>query len=228
MTPSAPRRRAQPVQDRAPAALDEIRLAGMRTRDEARDPDPAARRRPDDGPARPDVAAATLALQRSAGNQAVSALVARTPAADTKEGERSGEPRATLPGVGTIRLLSVSLPPSRPGGTGRPGGRGEQEPAIRELTVTSRAGAHTPALAKAANDGRAMTVEIVLPGEKIVRLTLTGAIISAYQTSGGGQSGEIETWTLDFQAIERSVEGGDDSGSTEETASAAPLPAGGL
>jgi hypothetical protein len=228
VTPSAPRRRAQPVQARAPVALDEIRLEGMRTRDEARDPDPATRRRPDDGPARPDVAASALALQRSAGNRAVSALVARTPAPDATEGEGSGEPRATLPGVGTIRLLSVSLPPARPGGTGRPGGRGEQEPAIRELTVTSRAGAHSPALAKAANDGRAMTVEIVLPGEKVVRLTLTGAIISAYQTSGGGRSGDIETWTLDFQGIERSVEGGEDSGLTEETSAAAPLPGGGV
>jgi type VI protein secretion system component Hcp len=177
---------------------------------------------------RSDVVETTLALQRSAGNQAVSGLVARAPTGDTKEkeGAKAGGPQATLPGIGTIPLLSVSFSPSRLGGTGGSGGREETEPAVRELVVTSRVGEHTPALLKAASDGKAMKVEIVIPGERTTRLTLTGAIVSSYQVSGRGQPEETETWTLNVQAIEHAAEEAEGAASGRETSSwSAPFPA---
>jgi hypothetical protein len=108
-----------------------------------------------------------LALQRSAGNQAVSALLARSPdtAAPTDDqGAKVSGPRATLTGIGTIALLSVSLDPSRAKGTTP--GRGGSDNAPKDIVITSRLGPHSPKLSKAALDGKAMDVEIVMPGGK--------------------------------------------------------------
>jgi type VI protein secretion system component Hcp len=181
----------------------------MRKRDRAREHDGSERRRPGEPPPRSDVAETMLALQRSAGNQAVSALVARSPAGDEKESAKGGGARATLADIGTIQLLSVSFPTSAPAGTGRSADREQGEPTVRELVLTSRAGEHSPKLARAASDGKTMEVEVIVSGRKAMRLKLTGAVVSSYQMSGGGQPEEIETWTLDFQAIEQTFEEGE-------------------
>ena len=176
-------------------------------------------------PDRPQPAEQVLALQRSAGNQAVSALLARSPdtavPADDKGAKASGH-TATLPGIGTIPLLSVSMEPGRR--AGRPGGRGgKDEETPKEIVVTSRLGPHSSKLSKAALDGNAMDVEIVMPGGKRThRLTLKGAIVSGYSTTGGDDP--IETWTLNFSAMTHTVDGesiepdggGRGSGSDEE------------
>ena len=142
-----------------------------------------------------------LELQRTAGNQAVTALLARAPVeaapADAKAPAASGQ-RAVLPGIGTIALLSASLDQGRlAGGPGAgKGRRGEDGP--QDVVLTSRPGKHTPDLAKAAREGTPMTVELVL-GEKF-KLVLEGAIVSGYTSSGQGDA-VIESWTLNFRGM---------------------------
>jgi hypothetical protein len=116
--------------------------------------------------AEPAPAERLLAFQRSAGNRAVGALLARSPnpaaPGDSKATETSG-PHATLPGIGTIALLSVSLDADRASGrTAKELGN--------EIAVTSRQGPHSSLLSKAVLDGKPMHVEIVLPrGEGAIR-----------------------------------------------------------
>jgi hypothetical protein len=141
-----------------------------------------------------------LALQRSAGNRAVSAMLARAPdtavPADAKGTEGSGM-RATLEGIGTIPLLSINIQPGR--------GMRDEQSLPREITVTSRYGPHSARLHKAMLDGKAMDVEIVMQGRgATVRLSLKAAVVSGYHPPGGD---EIESWTLDYSSITHSVEG---------------------
>src|SRR5215210_1424942 len=146
-----------------------------------------------------------LALQRGAGNQAVSGMLARTP--DTKEKAATG-PTAKVGEIGTIPIESVNLDASRLAGQGGTG-RNRQEPP-KELTLTSRIGKHSTALQKAAVDGTAMDVEIRIPhGEKTVVITVKGAMVSSYHASG-----ESESWQLNAQSVSMTVEGeGSDTGS---------------
>src|SRR5262245_34937360 len=130
----------------------------MRMRGQAPGRDEPARPGPGDPPARRGGVETVLALHRSAGNRAVSELVARAPAPDAKGATAAG-PRAVLSGIGTIPLLSVSFPPSGPGGAKGSGEGEEGQPPARELVVTSRVGDHSAALVNAAGDGRAMEVE---------------------------------------------------------------------
>ena len=180
-----------------------VRSADMRRRRDERDADERGRLRSDEPERRPDPAETMLALQRSAGNRAVSALVARTPD-DMKKGvEKAEGASATLEGIGTIPILSVSFPPARAGTGGSGGDREQSSP--HELVLTSKVGEHSASLVKAAGDGRQMTVEIVVPGKGAMLLKLTGAIVASYQTSGRGPD-EMESWTLNFKAIERTTE----------------------
>jgi hypothetical protein len=149
-----------------------------------------------------------LALQRSAGNRAVSALLARSPdATKSKEDEKGAAAAgasAKLSGIGTIPLLSVSFDVNRtPGGRGGEGGA----PPPQEIVFFSKIGEHSAKLTQAAIDGRPMEVEVILPGGgSTVRLKLTGAIVSSYSKSGG-DPGATESWTLNFQSLEHTREG---------------------
>ncbi len=183
-------------------------------RDHARRREQPDRRRPDEQPLEPAPADKVLALQRSAGNQAVSAFLARSPDdAKTKEkpktetAEASGA-RATLSGIGTIALLSVSF--GRVGSpVGGSGGGREGQPNPRELILASRVGEHSAKLLKALIDGRPMAVEVIVPGaDSTLRLELTGAIVSNYNKSGEGENA-TESWTLDFESIEQHGREGD-------------------
>jgi hypothetical protein len=147
-----------------------------------------------------------LALQRSAGNRAVSDLLARSP--DAKEAEKSAGASGlivTLPGIGTIPLLSVSFgASSRHGGSGSGSGK---PPAVREIGFSSKVGEHSSKLFKATIDGQPMDAEIILPSkEGGVRIKLKGAIVSQYSTGGSGGEHGTETWTLNVQAIEQTSE----------------------
>ena len=162
--------------------------------DHVRTPEEERERRERGEPRRRPPAERVLALQRSAGNRAVSELLARAPeGTDTKEDAKATGPRATLPGIGTIPLLSWSFSSrSRQGG-----GSGKSD--VREMQFSSKVGKHSPALFKAAIDGPPMEVEVVSGG---MVLKLKGAIVSNYTTSGEGDDA-IETWTLDFETIEQ-------------------------
>jgi len=178
----------------------------MHGRDHVRSLDESERRRPH--PARAEPAHELLKLQRSAGNQAVSALLARSPdaGAPVQEQEKaSSGAKATLSDIGTIPLLSIALGTGR-GPTG--GSRGEaREPPSREIGLSSKIGVHSVKLHKAMLDGKAMTVEVThRKGKRTIRLTLEGAIVSSYSTSGTGGDA-IESWSLNFTSIQHSVEG---------------------
>ena len=148
-----------------------------------------------------------LALQRSAGNRAVSAMLAREPAPADAKAPPAAAATAKLSGVGTIPLLSVSFDAGRgiPPPTGRGGDREAAGP--REIVVTSRQGKHSSLLAKAAVSGGPMTVEIVM-GQGKLMLTLENALISSYSTSGGAEGeGGLESWTLNFSAMKQERKG---------------------
>lgn len=165
--------------------------------------------RRDDTAPRQDAAAAVLALQGSAGNQAVGALLARVPAGAPEKTERpEGAARVTLGDIGTIQVESVQLPPSG-GGRGGPGGGGKGKPPVGELILTSRVGPHSSALLRASADGRAMDGRVEFRGDDL-RLELTKAIVASYQVSTVDE-GRTEHWTLDAEAVEfvtRQPEGG--------------------
>jgi Type VI secretion system effector, Hcp len=168
---------------------------------------PPGTQRPDELHRKPDSTPATdnvLALQRSAGNHAVTALLARSPdVTKPREEEKSAAAagaRATLPGIGTIALLSVDF------GGRRPTGREGEEPPVREIVLSSKSGEHSAKLSKAALDGKPMEVEVIVPrGRSTLRLKLKGAIVSSYSTSGGEDP--VESWTLDFESMEQTLEG---------------------
>ena len=174
----------------------------MDRRKRSRPEDERERRAPDAPPA---PAHPLLELQRGAGNRAVSSLLARAP--DTKEQpkeEAATGTRATLPGVGTIPLLSAQLGGSRGPGRGRQ--EDDEKDTSGEIVLTSKVGKHSPRLLKASLDGKPMTVEVVIEGSGgSLRLELKGAMISSYSAgSGGGE--EIETWTLNFKSMEQNLQ----------------------
>jgi type VI protein secretion system component Hcp len=152
---------------------------------------------------RPDVpgpAAAVLALQRAAGNQAVGAMLARQPKPTAPPKKETGF-RVVFPGIGTIPVESIQMgtTQARPG---RPAEREPGTPSFSEMHFTSRVGAHSTALFKAALDGKAVDVEVFMPGEKTtIVLKLTNALVTSYNTSGGQGEG-LESWTLNFSAAE--------------------------
>jgi hypothetical protein len=177
----------------------------MHRRDQGRRREELDGRRADDHPLRRSEADKVLALQRSAGNQAVSGLLARSP--DTAEPKTEGAEgtRATLSGIGTIPLLSASFGMGNaPGGS--TSGRREGGKGPREIVLVSKVGEHSAKLVKATADGNPMAVEVILASG--VRLKLKGALVSRYSTSGEGPDA-LESWTLDFESLEQSREGGE-------------------
>ena len=159
-----------------------------------------------------------LALQRSAGNQAVSALLARSPDGakpkeTDKERPRPREPERRCPASARSR----SCPSASAGAprAGRRAGRGSAR-AIRksggEIAFASKAGEHSSKLFKASIDGQPMVVEVIMPGGKsALRIELKGAIVSNYVTSGEGDDA-TESWTLNFESMEHSTEGEGEGG----------------
>ncbi len=177
----------------------------MHERDRARGPEETDRREPAVQPLRLDAAEGVLALQRGAGNQAVSAYLARSPDAGAPTEERkpasgaAAGSSATLPGIGTIALLSVSFGGGDIGS--RPG-----KVLTKDVVFSSRVGEHSAKLMKASFDGNPMAVEVVLQrGKSTHRIKLTGAIVSSYSTTGGENA--TESWTLNAQEVEHSFEG---------------------
>jgi hypothetical protein len=188
----------------------------MQRRDQSRRPrrpEELDRRRADEQPLRSEAADRVLALQRSAGNQAVSALLARSPDGATEEKDKTESAgasglRATLPGIGTIPLLSFGSSARGPSVGSGGGSHGDDKaPTFREMVFSSRVGEHSPKLFKANIDGKPMEVEVIVPrGRSTLRLKLKGAIVSNYNSSGAGDD-PTESWTLNFESVEQSTEG---------------------
>ena len=143
-----------------------------------------------------------LALQRSAGNQAVSAILARAPADKDKEKEAAATgPTATVASIGTIPLNSVGIDVGRLAGGA---GGAKQRELPREVSLSSQLGRHSAELARAAASGTPLgDVEIRIPrGKTTVVLTVKNAMVSDYRTSG-----ESESWQITGDSIAFRVEG---------------------
>ena len=135
-------------------------------------------------------AARIIALQRTVGNQAVAAMLAREAA--PKQEPAPG--LAILDGIGTIPLESVSL------GEVHKGGSREKPVTTREVNVMSKQGDHSSALQRASIDGKPFEVELLI-GDK-VRVKLHKAMISSFSMSGHGGDGPMDSWTLNAESIE--------------------------
>ena len=94
-------------------------------------------------PVVPGPAADLLALQRSAGNQAVRAMLSREPKPTAPPKKETGF-RVVFPGIGTIPVESIQMgaTQARPG---RPAEREPGPPAFSDMHFTSRVGGHSTA-----------------------------------------------------------------------------------
>jgi type VI protein secretion system component Hcp len=162
-----------------------------------------------------------LQLQRSAGNRAVAALVARdtpkTKAPPPKKPEKP-PPKQTyvkIEGMDAIPVESVQF-----GAHSRPSRQDREKsepspPAFSEIVITSLLGDHSNALVKMSLWGEPSSAEIVFvkgaDGQPYMKLKLTKALISSYNVSGHGGSPDghpMESWTLNAEKIEYEHLGG--------------------
>jgi hypothetical protein len=126
-------------------------------------------------------------------NQAFAALVARDATKEKpKEKAPVTGPRVVFPDIGAVPIESMQW-----AGGGRPPGGGQDRPS--EVTFTSKVGDHSSDLMRQALEGKAQDVEVFLSGTKF---KLKGAMVSSYSTGAGGENEPLESWTLNFQAIE--------------------------
>jgi type VI protein secretion system component Hcp len=149
------------------------------------------------------IAAELFALQRSAGNRAVAAMLARDAKAPARpKGDKAAPPKpagphVTIEGIGVIPLESFQWGSQR-----GPGGHGGGQPHVTEMQFSSQLGPHSNDLFRATLSGEAHDAEIVYPtkdGE--LRIKLKGAMVSSYSTSGEGKDA-MESWTLNFTGVE--------------------------
>ena len=159
---------------------------------------------------RPAAAEAVLALQKSAGNRAVSSMLAREPdatqLAETVDEKQASSTSVTLSGIGVIPLLSVNM-----GGGGGGGGSFKAQ----DISFSSTVGEHSSKLQQALTQGTAMEAEVVLVrGTQTIRVKLKGAMVSSYSVGGG--EGQAETWSLNFAEFEQVIQGPERGGEPGE------------
>ncbi len=172
----------------------------MDARDRTHQEEPEATRSAD-APARPQPSRRVHALQRSAGNRAVSALLAREPddatPADTRKAD-SGIGVVTLTGIGAIPVLSVSLGPERrPAGPSGGGASGDRDTKTQTATFSSRVGEHSVKLAQAVAAGTPVAGDIAISGAVVFKLA--GAFLTSYSMSPGGGSDPTESFAIVFE-----------------------------
>ena len=147
------------------------------------------------------------ALQRSAGNRSVSALLAREPDDAQPEDSRTSDPPksaaggvATLDGIGAIPLLSVTI--GAPGGSFGFGGGGATGRSVpNQLMCTSAVGDHSPKLNQAVATGASMAADVLIG--TAFHLALAGAMVSSYSASGAGGDAPTESWSLVFESSKK-------------------------
>jgi hypothetical protein len=153
----------------------------------------AGRRALDDSQHSPAREAPAPASVLGFGNQALAALIARDATKEKpKEKPAVTGPRVEFPDIGAVPIESMQW-----AGGGRPRGRGQDRPS--EITFTSKVGDHSSDLMRQALEGKAHDVEVFFGSTKF---KLKGAMVSSYTTGAGGEKEPLETWTLNFQAIE--------------------------
>ena len=167
-------------------------------------PEELARDQRGDRPAGAGGVARARALQRSAGNRSVSALLARDPDDPQPLDSKTPDPPksttgglATLEGIGSIPLISVTS--GTPGGSfgfGGGGATGRSTP--KQLSCTSTVGEHSTKLNQAVVNGTSMTADVLIG--PALHLTLTGAMVSSYTASGAGGDAPTESWSLVFES----------------------------
>jgi|tagenome__1003787_1003787.scaffolds.fasta_scaffold20857422_2 hypothetical protein len=136
-------------------------------------------------------AARIIALQRTVGNHAVAAMLAR------EAKPKAAEPAhglAIVEGLGTIPLIAVQL------GELRKSADREKPAASQEITVMSKMGDQSAALALASQHGDVFEVELFV-GEKL-HLKLHKAMVSMFQENGHGADGPVDSWVLNAESIE--------------------------
>jgi hypothetical protein len=156
---------------------------------------------------------ALIALQRTAGNRAVGAMLARDipPAvepADAKKDAAPAGPHVIVPGIGAIPIDSYSMSVGRP--VSPPSDdRGEEKPKKDkkddehpggDITFTSQQGEHSTELHRWSLDGRPKDLVIVVPREgAAMRITLKAALITSFHISPGPPP--MESWTVNCNAM---------------------------
>jgi hypothetical protein len=151
-------------------------------------------------------AAKVLELQKTAGNRATGAALARWPLIGAAVGEWPKQLEMIIDGKTIIPLESAQL------GTDRhltSTGVNREKPAEEngEMVITLKSGEWSNDLLRESLSGRGYkTVEIVLPGKdgKGVRVILTDVLISSYSVSGhgGATDGPMESIALNFKKRE--------------------------
>jgi len=157
---------------------------------------------------------ALLELQRTAGNRAVGAMLARDtttaePADAKKQAVPSG-PHVIVPGIGAIPVESFSLSVAKQGPGGGPDteerpkkdkGKQDDELPGGDVSFTSKQGEHSSELFRWSHQGPAKDLVIVVPkGETVVRITLKNALITSFNLSSGGDA-DYESWTVNCTAM---------------------------
>ena len=143
-------------------------------------------------------AARILALQRTAGNHAVAAMLARE-AKPKQEAPANG--LAIVDGIGTIPLLSFSMSEEQHGA--HSAGRDREKPAKpppRDVYVMAKQGDYSAAIALAASRADAFEVELLI-GEKL-RLKLHKAVVASYSTGDGNGDGPVDSWSFNAESVE--------------------------
>jgi hypothetical protein len=125
-----------------------------------------------------------LALQRSAGNQAVAAMLNRQPVAE----ETTGGP-GKHEEVGTVTLTKIGIIPILSMSMGSPSGRAHE---ATDYSFMSAVGEHSARLMDALLNGTIVTAEVDVRGFK---LKLTQALVTHY-SAGNAQGEPIEHWAL--------------------------------
>jgi len=144
-----------------------------------------------------------LALQRTVGNRAVAAMIARDARANEAE-PVDAKPQAAsravieMGALGKIPIESWSL-----GRRASSSGSGTGMVDFQNMTLTGRGGKHSPKLWQAVAEGKHFESAVVDAGHVVHRLT--DVVVMSYQTSGGGDGDEDsvqESWSVDFARYE--------------------------
>jgi hypothetical protein len=161
----------------------------MRSHEEERE----VRRRDEAGAAAAPVsrAARIIALQRTAGNHAVAAMLAR----EAKPKQVAPAPGlAILHGIGSIPLLSVQIGQQAPSQS-----HAEKATPPPEIVIMAKQGDHSAALERASRSGPAFDADVFI-GEK-VQLKLHKALVSSFRVDDSAD-GPVESWVLDSESVE--------------------------
>ena len=137
-------------------------------------------------------AARILALQRTAGNHAVAAMLARE--AKPKPAAAPSPGLAILQGIASIPCLSVQLNQH----AGSPHSQGKDAPPS-ELVIAAKQGDHSPVLENAARSGLAFEADVFIGDQ--VHLKLHKALVSSYRLDNA-PDGPVESWTLNSESVE--------------------------